>query len=109
MSFMATTKQVKARTKTVTRRNGWLFLKKGDTVMACEKCQGLKKGEKIQRIAPLRIVSVTREPLGAITKEDCIKEGFPDMMPQEFIKLYTKINRGTNSDTMVTRIEFEYI
>ena len=107
MSFMATVEQVNDRTKTVTRRNGWLFLKTGDKVMACEKCQGLKKGEKIKKLGVLKVTSVTREPLEAITKEDCVKEGFPNMEPIDFIRLYMKINK-LYEPTMVTRIEFEY-
>jgi len=47
MSFFLTTDQIRNKTKTVTRRDGWLFLKPGDIVQACVKCQGLKKGEKI--------------------------------------------------------------
>ena len=43
---MLTKEQILARTKTVTRRLGWWFLKPGDVVWACEKCMGLKKGEK---------------------------------------------------------------
>ena len=63
MSFSATTEQIRNGTKTVTRRLGWTFLKPGDVVMACVKCQGLKKGEKVEKIRPIRIVSVRKEPL----------------------------------------------
>ena len=48
MSFMITTEQIKNRTKTVTRRLGWNFLKPGEVVNACEKCRGLKAGQKVQ-------------------------------------------------------------
>ena len=37
MSFMITKEQVRNRTKTVTRRLGWAFLKPGDIVNAVEK------------------------------------------------------------------------
>lgn len=37
MSFALTTDQVKDRVKTVTRRNGWWFLKPGDIVNAVKK------------------------------------------------------------------------
>ena len=43
MSFAMTTEQIRARTKTVTRRFGWWFLKAGDQVWAVEKAMGLKK------------------------------------------------------------------
>ena len=65
MSFALTTEQIRARTKTVTRRLGWEFLKPGDLVQAVVKCQGLKKGEKVEPLAELRIVAVRRESLNA--------------------------------------------
>lgn len=61
MSFALTTDQFLAGTKTVTRRLGWKFLKPGDRVMACEKCMGLRKGEKIRRLGEIEIVSVKRD------------------------------------------------
>lgn len=65
MSFALTTEQVRARTKTVTRRVRWLFAKPGDIVQPVVKGQGLKKGETVEKIgAPIRFVSVRREPLG---------------------------------------------
>ena len=36
MSFALTTKQIKSRTKTVTRRLGWTFLKPGDLIQPVE-------------------------------------------------------------------------
>lgn len=40
MSFSLTTQQMRDRTKTVTRRKGWEFLRTGDIVNACVKCMG---------------------------------------------------------------------
>jgi len=86
ISFSHTIEQMKNRTKFVTRRLGWKFLLPGMHVMACEKCMGLQKGEKIVRLGVIEIVDVHREMLVAhITKEEVIKEGFPDMSPEEFI------------------------
>jgi hypothetical protein len=48
ISFMLTQPQIRARTKTVTRRMGWKDLKPGTLLMAAEKCQGLGKGGKIK-------------------------------------------------------------
>jgi len=48
MSFAMTTDAVIARTKTVTRRTGWKFLKRGDLIRPMRKTMGLKKGEKIE-------------------------------------------------------------
>lgn len=44
MSFTLTIEQMRARTKTVTRRKGWAFLKPGDLVWAVVKGMGLKPG-----------------------------------------------------------------
>lgn len=108
MSFMLTTAQIEDRSKTVTRRLGWNFLKGGEHVMACEKCQGLRKGEKIRRITPLRVLSIRREPLDAITQADVIREGFPDWTPDQFIDMFTTHNKCSR-DYPVNRIEFEYM
>jgi hypothetical protein len=108
MSFSLTTGQIRNRTKTVTRRNGWWFLKSGDIVNAVEKAMGLKKGEKIKRICQIRIVSAWTEPLNAITGDDVKKEGFPHWTPEEFMRMYSKHNRCLDIDS-VNRIEFEYV
>ena len=108
MSFSLTTEQVRNHTKTVTRRTGWKFLKPGDIVNAVEKGQGLKKGEKIRKICKIRIVSVRSEPLSDITKADCIKEGFPEMSPVEFVLMFS-IHNKVFARSPVNRIEFEYI
>jgi hypothetical protein len=50
ISFALTTAQVRARTKTVTRRVGWTFLKPGDLLQPVVKCRGLKKGERVEKI-----------------------------------------------------------
>lgn len=109
MSFSLTKEQVLNKTKTVTRRKGWLFLKGGDLVQPVEKCMGLKKGEKQVKIGgPIRVVNVRRERLWDITKEDVVKEGFEGYSREYFCNLYVKANKG---DWMqeVTRIEFEYL
>ena len=114
MSFMLTVEQYKAKTKTVTRRNGWKFLKVGDILNGVEKCQGLKRGEKIVKLGQHRAVNVRREPLRRMTDDlaygraEVILEGFPEMTPTEFVEMYCNHNRCT-PDTVITRIEFEYL
>ncbi len=108
MSFQLTTEQVKNESKSVTRRFAWWSLKPGDVLNACEKCMGLKKGEKINKLKTIRVVSTRQEPLSAITKEDCILEGFPEMAPQDFINMLTN-HYKCEPDKPVNRIEFEYI
>jgi hypothetical protein len=112
MSFAMTTAQFKARTKTVTRRDGWWNLKPGDQVMACEKCMGLKKGEKITTLGVIEVVSARGEPLDAILIEPngCTLEGFPewDGDPQQFIDFYCG-QKERDLRRPVNRIEFKYI
>ena len=108
MSFMLTTEQYRNRTKTVTRRDGWLFAKVGMQTMGCEKCQGLGKGGKIVRMHANEFVDVRRERLCDITQDDVVREGFPDMTPAEFVVMYCKHNGGP-PDKIVTRIEFKHL
>jgi len=108
MSFFATTEQIRNGTKTVTRRLGWDFLKPGDVVMACVKCQGLKRGEKVEKIRPIRIVGVEKTELDRITKEEVVKEGFPNLSCQEFIDMFCEMNDWQDW-LPVNRIEFEYM
>ena len=108
ISFFETQAQFRARTKTVTRRGAWWFLKPGDVLMGVEKAQGLGKGGKVVRMGPIRIVSARKERLSDITQDDVIAEGFPDWTPSNFIDFYMKFNK-CGEDEPVNRIEFEYL
>lgn len=108
MSFALTTEQFIARTKTVTRRFGWLFLQPGEVLCGVKKAMGLKRGEKIERLGMIRVVSTRREPLNAICQEDVVREGFPEKSTTEFVEMLCKHSRCQPHDT-VTRIEYEYI
>jgi len=111
MSFSMTKEQIRNGTKTVTRRLGWKFLKPGDVVMACEKCQGLKKGEKVKKIRPIRVVSVNRECLVSMVEykgEDVRREGFPGKNEFWFIEKFCEANK-CDWYAEITRIEFEYL
>lgn len=108
ISFMLTTEQVRKQQKTVTRRLGWLMLKQGDELNACVKCMGLKQGEKIERLAKIRVVDVRRERLYDITPDDVIREGFEGQSVEWFIDMFMR-EMGVPSSAEVTRIEFEYI
>lgn len=108
MSFAMTTEQFRARTKTVTRRFGWWFLRPGDVVCGVEKAMGLKKGERINRLGDIRIVFTRPEPLRAITRDDCVKEGFPELAPAEFVDMLQS-KYGCEPDATINRIEFEYV
>lgn len=107
MSFSLTTDQIRKRIKTVTRRTKWENLKAGDILNACVKCMGLKPGEKVERICQIKVISVRREHLHAITDEDVWAEGF-NMPAHEFISMFCD-HMGGDRNQIVTRIEFEYV
>lgn len=109
ISFMLTTEQVKNETKIVTRRNGWKFLKEGELLQGVEKCQGLKKGEKIKKLKVIKVTSVSREQLSRINQEEVNNEGFPDKTPEWFIEMFCKSHKGVTPDSIITRIKFKYI
>jgi len=108
MSFQMTTAQYLAKTKTVTRRVGWWNVKIGEVLNGVEKGQGLKKGEKVVKLGQHRVVSARLEPLDSITQEDCVKEGFPEMTPAEFVAMFCKHNNCRPYEA-VNRIEFEHL
>ena len=115
MSFSMTKQQYLNQTKDVTRRIGWWKLKPREICNGVEKAQGLKKGEKIVVMGQHRIVSTRIEPLNAITQEDVIREGFPEMTPEQFIAFFIKGHpkdkdgNPTTPESLVNRIEFEYL
>ena len=110
MSFSLTTRQMRARSKTVTRRIGWWFLKPGDVVMAVEKGRGLKKGEKVKRIHAIRIISTWEERLFCCDNVAEIEaEGFPGTSPVRFVQDFCKQHRGCTARTVVNRIKFEHL
>lgn len=108
MSFAMTTRQFKSRSKHVTRRFGWWFLRPGDVVQGVEKSMGLKKGERIKPLGLIEIVSTRAEPLNAITAEDVVKEGFPDWTPRQFIDMLVQ-HYNTDPESIVNRIEYRYL
>lgn len=112
MSFAMTTDQVVAEEKDITRRFGWWFLKPGDRVRPVLKAMGLKRGEKIKPLLPpgrcIEIVSTRREPLHTIDRIDCIREGFPNMTPDDFVKMIMKKYNCVRG-CYINRIEFKYV
>jgi hypothetical protein len=106
MSFALTKDQLRAGTKTVTRRLGWAALKPGDALWAVEKAQGLKKGERQRKIAMIRVLSVRQEVLINMAVGDLAREGFPGMGIGKFVSMFCSANKCQPS-TVVQRIEFE--
>lgn len=119
ISFSLTEPQFLARTKTVTRRLGFEYLRPGDRLMGCRKCMGRKPGEPLVRLGAIQVVAVNREVLGRLVRSpaygrrEVIAEGFPDMTPEEFVAFFIAAHRGktprTTARTIVTRIRFEYL
>jgi hypothetical protein len=115
MSVAFTEQAVVARTKTVTRRKGWLMLKPGDRLTLCRKVMGRKKGEPLVRIAEVEVISVRREPLCAIAGDasdigaaELAREGFTDIDAAEFMRRYFE-PQGIGPMDDVTRIEWRYL
>lgn len=117
LSFALTTAQVRAQTKTVTRRRGtwWAqVLKPGDLLCAVEKSRGIKTGGLV-RLGTIRVVSVRVEALSEMLADERpfdhdeeAREGFPGMTAQQFVDMFCKHMGGDDGQT-VTRIEFEYV
>lgn len=110
MSFMMTIEPMRNRIKTVTRRNGWWFLNTGggEILNAVEKCQGLKKGEKVKHIHQIKTTVTWPEVLRTITPEEVIREGFLNMTPAEFTEMYCHCNK-CKPDHIVNRIGFIHL
>lgn len=119
ISFMLTIPQMYAGTKDVTRRLGWWGLQPGQQLRACEKCMGLKAGEKIKVISIIEVVSTRREPLRRMIDDldygfaECVREGFGDhpqyRFPSEFVAMFCASHKGCTPDTEVNRIEFKKV
>lgn len=93
MAVSLTEPQVRDRTKTVTRRAGWRMLRPGGHLQLCRKVMGRRRGEPLDRIALVEVISVRRERLDAITPADVAAEGFPGMTPAEFVAFFCRTHR----------------
>ena len=116
MSVAFTEQAVRDRTKTVTRRKGWTFLKPGDRLTLCRKVMGRKPGEALERIVDVEVIHVQRHSLSDLlaadpqeAREEMRKEGFPGMTPGEFIHQFFVYAQGMSSHDLVTRIEWRYL
>ena len=108
MSFSKTIPQMRARTKTVTRRKAWNNLKPGEHIRAVEKSMGLKAGEKVVPIAEIEIISIWREPIYCVDDKDIALEGFPGMNRGDFISLLCDVMKCEATDEC-NRIEFRFV
>lgn len=114
MSFSLTTAQILDQSKTVTRRLGWAALRSGTLVRAVRKGMGLKKGEKVDVLRVLRVIDVRRETLDRLVadtaygRREVVREGFPELTPAEFVRMFCRTHRGCTPKTVLTRIAFSY-
>ena len=74
---------------------------------------GIWPGEKIKRISLIEIISTGKEPLNAIThddcrRDDCRRDGFPDFYPVDFVGMLSRHYQCVD-DEPVNRIEFRHI
>ena len=70
------------------------MLRAGDQLTLCRKVMGRRRGEPLERIAAVEVVSVRRESLDAITAADVAAEGFPQMTQAEFIAFFCRTHRA---------------
>lgn len=108
MSFAMTTTQFEAKSKEVTRRFGWWFLKSGDVICGVEKARGFKAGEKIWRLELIEVVYTRSESRCDISQEDVVRECFPDWTPEQFVSMLVTHYRVLPSSP-VNRIEYRYL
>ncbi len=109
ISFSLTEPQFLAGTKDVTRRIGWKNLKPGDKLRAVRKAMGLKKGEKQVVLGVIECVSNDEVRLDTITKRDCVREGFPELTPAQFVKMFCESHKGCKQNSDVQRIVFKRV
>ena len=109
MAVSLTEEQVRARSKTVTRRTGWLMLKPGDRLTLCKKVMGRCPGEPLDRITDVQVTGVRRERLDAVTAADVAAEGFPGKTPAEFVKFFCDSHKGCTPASLVTRVQWRYL
>ncbi len=116
MSFFLTTPQMLARTKTVTRRLK-CRLKVGERFTAIEKGQGLQKGEKQRVLGVCEVVDISFQPVASIIcydngdltrNDDCVREGFPQMIGHQFVDMFCKAMKCTPADSCY-RIQFVFV
>jgi len=116
ISVTLTEAQIVAQSKRVTRRMGWEKLLPGMHLQPVRKAMGLRKGEVQVRIGgPIAVTGVQREPLRRMLddqkygRRECDLEGFPEMSPEEFVDMFCKSHKGCTPETLITRIEFDYV
>lgn len=99
---------MRCKTKTVTRRLRWHWARPGMQVLAVSQCMGLRRGQAAEVYGVIEILSVRRERLDAITPEDVVAEGFPEMSPSGFVQMFCR-HMKCDPGIVVTRVEFKHV
>jgi len=114
MSFAFTANQLQDRTKDVTYRLGWEWLKPGQLIQPVVRTpeEGLKAGERIRPIGGLiQVTKVSRLKLselqGDLGVTEAAREGYPMLDGPGFAEMFCR-HHNVKLDTVVTRIEFVY-
>lgn len=113
--MMICKEQTRARTKDVTRRDGWEDVKVGERLQVVEKAMGLKKGEKMVKICVIEVTNTNREKLRCLTDDldygraEVVREGFPQMTPRQFVVMFCQSHPKMNPDKYVTRLAYKYV
>lgn len=100
MACSLTIDQVRARTKTETRRPTWTWvgLKPGDRLTLIEKGMGLKAGQKQVVLCDVEVIANDRVRLRNISQAEVDAEGFPQMTPAEFVVFWIDAHRAQFRD-----------
>lgn len=114
MSCSLTVDQVRARTKTETRRapETWKHLRPGDRLILVEKAMGLPKGARQVILAEVEVTAAEVVYLFDITAEEVAAEGFPDWSRQAFCRFWLDSHGHTgraDPDTRCRRIAWRYL
>lgn len=86
MACSLTIEQVRAQTKTVTRRHArsWQRLRVGQELLLVEKAMGLPKGSHQVVLARVEVTELDARALRPLERADLVAEGFPDADPEEW-------------------------
>jgi hypothetical protein len=114
LSFSLTEQQFMDGSQDVTRRVGWRCLKCGQILCGVRRRIGIGRGNKVVRLGYIEVMEVSKEPLNAVLDvvygpSECKREGFPEMRPLEFVRLFSKNNGNWLPTVPVTRIAFRHI
>ncbi len=92
---------------------GWRGLRAGDRLTLCREVMGRRRADRhvepLVRIVDVEVLAVGRERLDAITADEVVAEGFPEMTPEQFVEFFCDSHRGCTPDSTVTRIQWRYL